>query len=406
MISMLALVKCSGGESDSTGEFRSRLDKLRSVPYATVTGEVAPGDIAGVTAYDPERACPGYNLYVSWTEPEAWLIAMDGTVVHKWYDLEDRPGSWHHAIVRSDGTLAMIVKYRQLRLLDWDSNCIWQARVAAHHEVTEAAGGTFLVAAREMKQYRGLNVRFASIVRVGPEGQIIDRWSTYEHLDQIKASFDQEAFLDVILDSLEARGLSPTDVDSLDFHVEVKQEMGQDIYDYFHLNTISLVPVTPLKGKDPRFKPGNLIICFRNVNQIAILDRDSMEILCVWGQGDLEWPHHPTMLDNGNILVYDNGVERGYSRILEFDVVSDSVAWEYIADPPRDFFSRYKGSCQRLPNGNTLICESEEGRCFEVTRGGDVVWEWVNPNVKKGKRVQVYRMIRYAPEHIEPLLKR
>jgi hypothetical protein len=198
--------------------------------------------------------------------------------------------------------------------------------------------------------------------------------------------------------------MSAADLDSLGTRVEVKQEMGKDIYDYFHLNTISLVPVTPLAGQDQLFSPGNLLICFRNVNQIAILDGKTMVILWVWGQGELQWPHHPTMLDNGNILVYDNGVDRDYSRILEVDPRAESIVWEYVADPPAGFYSRFKGSCQRLPNGNTLICESERGRCFEVTPDGDIVWEWINPAVKNGQRVQVYRMMRYPPEYIEPLL--
>jgi hypothetical protein len=404
LLSILALVGCSGGSEDSADALRSRLDKLRSVPYSTVTDEAASGDTVGVIVYDRARACPGYNLYVSWTEPEASLIAMDGTVVHKWFDKEERPGSWHHAIVLDDGGLALIVRYREVRLLDWGSDTIWKTRVAAHHEITMGRDSTFYVAARELKQYRGLNVRFAAIVRISPDGRIISRWSTYDYLEEIKRKFDQEAFLDTILDSLETREMSAAQLDSFEMRVEVKQEMGKDIYDYFHLNTISIVPVTPLAGTDPRFDPGNLLICFRNVNQIAILDEQTMDILWVWGQGELQWPHHPTMLHNGNILVYDNGVDRGYSRILELDPRSESIVWEYVADPPGDFYSRFKGSCQRLPNGNTLICESERGRCFEVTLDGDIVWEWINPAVKKGQRVQVYRMMRYYPEQIEPLL--
>ena len=33
---------------------------------------------------------------------------------------------------------------------------------------------------------------------------------------------------------------------------------------------------------------------------------------------------------------------------------------------------------ERLPNGNTLICNGEAGRIFEVTPGGEVVWDYVN----------------------------
>ena len=31
---------------------------------------------------------------------------------------------------------------------------------------------------------------------------------------------------------------------------------------------------------------------------------------------------------------------------------------------------------QRLANGNTLVCEADVGRVFEVTRDGEVVWEY------------------------------
>ncbi len=47
--------------------------------------------------------------------------------------------------------------------------------------------------------------------------------------------------------------------------------------------------------------------------------------------------------------------------------------------PAWNFFSPRMGNAQRLPNGNTLITESSFGRFFEVTREGEVVWEYVNP---------------------------
>ncbi len=33
----------------------------------------------------------------------------------------------------------------------------------------------------------------------------------------------------------------------------------------------------------------------------------------------------------------------------------------------------------RLPNGNTLICESVDGTIFEVTPKKETVWKYVNP---------------------------
>jgi hypothetical protein len=46
------------------------------------------------------------------------------------------------------------------------------------------------------------------------------------------------------------------------------------------------------------------------------------------------------------------------------------------------------------------------GRAFEITREGEIVWEWLNPAVKANRREQIYRMDRYPPEMVEPLLNR
>jgi hypothetical protein len=39
-----------------------------------------------------------------------------------------------------------------------------------------------------------------------------------------------------------------------------------------------------------------------------------------------------------------------------------------------------------LPNGNTLIVETENGRGFEVTRAGEIVWEFISPKRHKNKK--------------------
>lgn len=36
------------------------------------------------------------------------------------------------------------------------------------------------------------------------------------------------------------------------------------------------------------------------------------------------------------------------------------------------------GKQQPLENGNILIAEADGGRAFEVTRDGEVVWEFIN----------------------------
>jgi hypothetical protein len=291
--------------------------------------------------------------------------------------------------------------------LDWNSNLIWRSDVGAHHEITPLPDTTFLVVARELHTHRRLRVRFPAIVRIDNRGEEVARWSTYDHLEEIKQTFDQRSFIDTILDSLIEEGIDPETWEPLTARAEsAKAEIDARPlrYDQFHLNTISIIPSNPVGEADGRFEAGNMLICFRNVNQIAVLSGDTGEIMWVWGEGELEWPHHPTMVESGNILIFDNGTRRKYTRIIELNPLSEEIEWEYVGDPPESFFTPEKGSSQRLPNGNTLICEGDKGRCFEVTRGGEIVWEWYNPAMRGKHRVQVYRMMRLAPEVVEPLL--
>lgn len=43
------------------------------------------------------------------------------------------------------------------------------------------------------------------------------------------------------------------------------------------------------------------------------------------------------------------------------------------------FFTNVLGRNQRLPNGNILITESQQGHILEVTPDKDIVWEYFSP---------------------------
>jgi hypothetical protein len=123
----------------------------------------------------------------------------------------------------------------------------------------------------------------------------------------------------------------------------------------------------------------------------------------------------------GNMLIFDNGGAAGYgalvkglrdadgnalgswpntfrmfSRVLEINPVTKQIVWEFkqpklsedqngdgkILGNEKLFFSNLMSGMQRLPNGNTLICESDPGRIFEVTKFGKVVWEYAPPWIR------------------------
>ena len=146
---------------------------------------------------------------------------------------------------------------------------------------------------------------------------------------------------------------------------------------------------------------------------VFIIDKDTGKV--VWRaiydqvEDNLEGPHSPKMMDDGKIIIYDNGRYRGWTRLIALDPFSLQILWEYTDD---DFFSYSQGYVQMLPNGNLFVTESEKGHVFEITSRKEMVWEWWHPEMYKdpslpnyGKRHELYRATRYSSEFIEQFLE-
>jgi hypothetical protein len=66
-----------------------------------------------------------------------------------------------------------------------------------------------------------------------------------------------------------------------------------------------------------------------------------------------------------------------------------------------------RGDAQALPNGNVLITESTKGRVLEITRAGEIVWEFWSPTRgEANRRRQIYRMLRLPAERFDAFLGR
>ena len=176
------------------------------------------------------------------------------------------------------------------------------------------------------------------------------------------------------------------------------------VFDIFHNNRISIAD----KDIEGVCKKSDILLSIRNFDLIAILDDNSKKFVWTWGSGQLDKQHHPTFMENDNILIFDNGLAKGHSRIVEIDPKNKQIVWDYVADPPENFFSNIMGSCQKLPNENILITESTRGRIFEITPSGQIVWEYYNTNIdiKKGKRESFYRAERIVDSHIRQNIKK
>ena len=171
---------------------------------------------------------------------------------------------------------------------------------------------------------------------VTPTGDIVDSWRSWEHLN-----VDED-----VICSLENR------------------------YEWTHQNSLNIT------------SDGDLLVSFRQTSTVGIVDRASGEFSWKWGPGEISHQHDPTYLDNGHVLIFDNGphhVSASFSRVVEVDPSNNELAWEYTGDPPISFYSYHISGAERLPNGNTLITEGAPGRIFEVTHNKEIVWEYINP---------------------------
>lgn len=348
----------------------------------------------GVTIYEPDKSYKGYTLYNSRPQEEAVLIDMNGNIVHRWS--YPQGFQWENSELLPNGNIIVLIPndYRKriggmLFELDWDSNLVWKMNIAVHHDFEKLENGNFLVICREHVVNDSVGsyiLESDCLIEITPKEKVVWEWHTDQHALELKNFVDVE----------------------FPIPIRIKEKLfPRPLNDWAHTNSVEVLKDNPSAKKDSRFKKGNILFSPRNTNTIGVIDRETEEIVWAWGTSELEKQHNPTMLDNGNILIYDNGIKekRGYTRIIELNPLTEKIVWEYKAAPHESFFSPIMGGCQRLPNGNTFIVDSTGGRLFEVTPVGDIVWEYLNPDLlPNGTRMRIYRSLRYSQKFVEKIL--
>ncbi len=130
----------------------------------------------------------------------------------------------------------------------------------------------------------------------------------------------------------------------------------------------------------------------------------------------------------GNLTIFNNGGRRpdgDWSSVVEIapPVAKDgsypladgapygpgAPVWSYAAPDKHSFFAPFVSGAHRLPGGNTFVCSGPQGRYFEVTPNGTIVWEYRAPYRGELKIWQPtlagklpyasFRAIKIAPDH-------
>ena len=415
-----------------------------------------PESFEGYTLFSKEDAASGANAY---------LIDHQGRLVHQW-PLGERLRPVElllngNLLAGRDGAAEIAP----------DRSVVWEyAHEEQHHDLVKLPNGNVLLLAREtltqeeavavgadpeLVGEQGLpGVRVIEVRPAGASGgEIVWEWSVFDHLIQ---DFDPS------MPNYGVVAQHPELVDinfTLSESAAVAREAPRETWT--HANSL-----------DYNAELDQIMISVRHFSEVWIIDHSATtdeaaghtggaagkggDLLYRWGnprahragtEADqrLFWQHDAHWIPDGllgasNMLVFNNGNEflrgsrRFYSTVDEVALPNEGGAyllqsggaygpsgleWAHQAAPPRSFYSPNFSGAQRLPNGNTLIVNGNQGVIFEVTPDGRNVWEYVNPvtdmgPLRQGEAApivqvrrrgverssnQVYSAYRYAPDY-------
>jgi len=358
---------------------------------APLRERLSPGPL-GVRKHVSHKCFRGYTLFSTAFGSTEYLIDMNGMLVHTWPVTHSQ-----YAEILPNGNLLVDNYGYGLQELTPTGERVWSWEGPYHHDFHVVSDDeiVFLVNRSEpilpgfyAEGYEPESMLSDVAVAMNREGQILWEFPFRDHVQELH----------------ELAGL-PLPVRYAMLRPGGKMAERR-LADWAHTNTVEVLPDTPLGHRDERLRAGNMLFSFRSLDIIGVADVQKNKIVWAWGLGVLDGQHQPTMTAEGTILMFDNGTARGYSAVVEIDPSTNQEVWRY--EDRAGFFSAYRSGVQRLPNGNTLVAESDAGRIFELTPDKEVVWDYYSPFLGQGPGVQgrhVYRATRYTDEQVEPVFE-
>ena len=413
------------------------------------------------TLINSEGAYEGYTLFTA--NYDTYLINNCGQVLNHWKS-DNLPG--RSVYILPDGSLMRAENVPnealsipgmggKLTLRDWDNNLIWEYqfsddKVLQHHDFYPLDNGNILVLMLENKTIDeaiqagrnpelmitdGLyNEKILEIEMVGSNDiNVVWEWNFWDHLIQ---DFDptKDNYASV------AKNPQLLDINFLGF------SNGNN--NWLHINSVQYN-----KSLD------QIILSSRQLNELYIIDHSTTieesaghtggrygkggDFLYRWGnpisyktgeESDRKFfgQHFPHWIDEGlkdagKILLFNNGFQRT-SNYSSIDILSPprntdgsyvlnageaygplDFDWTYVDPEDRtNFYSRVLSGAQRLPNGNTLICEGTSALFFEIDENDETVWKYQSPAalpepLTQGEPVNaveaIFRATKYSPSY-------
>ena len=403
-------------------------------------------------AWCDDESSNGYTLFTPMMSTKTFLINNSGGVVHIWNSTY-KPALSVYLLENGDLLRTAFSKYSPrfwgggigggVELFDWNGSRRWYFEYTTdqhclHHDVKMLPNGNILMIAWEYKSKdeaiaKGRNPNtippgelwLDHLIEVQPSngsgGTIVWEWHLWNHLiqdfDPTKENYGVVQNHPELVDINYGGRIIPdwTHINSVDYNPDYDQILLSVLsFDEIWVIDHSTTTEEAAGHSGGRYgKGGDLLYRWGNP-QTYRLGNDTDQKL--FNQHDAVWIA-PGLPGAGNILVFNNGMDRpdgqyssveeivppveengSYYRLAGSAFGPAKSVWEYIADPPADFFAINLGGAQRLPNGNTLICNGPQGVLFEITPEKEIVWQYDN-QVPTPLESHVFKVIRYSPEY-------
>lgn len=429
----------------------------------------------GLFLNDTTLAFKGYTLFAPKQNSMTYLINNEGRKINEWNASTYPPGQ--SVYLEENGHLLRTCmtpgqlgtgggEGGRVEEYDWNDSLVWSLDYSTptymqHHDIKRLPNGNIIMLVVEKKTYAQVIAAGFDPSRLNPEiaqkgfmlpdyvveiqpgypsgGTVVWEWHVWDHLmqdfDATKSNFGVVSAHPELIDCDGDHRILPlfwNHMNSIDYNpaldqivVSVRGNSEAWIIDH---STTTAQAAGHTGGN--RGKGGDLL--YRWGNQLTY-GAGNVSNQKYFEQHDVEWVR-PGCPGSGNLTCFNNGLGRtpGYSTVDEITPPVDAggnyayvagtafgpsgFSWSYTANPPASLFSANISGAQRMPNGNTLICEGGHGDFTEVTATGALVWKYLNPVTDDGPLAQgstipvnpvrtdetmnsVFRVYRYAPDY-------
>ena len=357
-----------------------------------------------------------YDKYILFTPTYSgivYLIDMNGTIVHTWRG-STMTGLDVHLFKCGDVLRSFIPGISPtfigggmtgcVERINWRGKITWSFeyftdKVCLHHDFEVLPNGNILMIAWELKTeaeaiQAGRNpdkILFGQlwsdhIIEINPvNNKIFWEWHAWDHLiqdyDQTKDNYgvvgDHPELIDINFITTESNKRDWLHTNAVDYN----EGLDQILLSVHNFNEIWVIAHNTTTEEASGFR-GNLLYRWGNPMAYRAGEIDDQKF---YRLHDAQWIKDGCS-GAGNILIFNNGCVRGYSSVDEIVPPIDDNGNYYSYEPEEPiwvydefFYSPIMSGVERLPNGNTIICDGYKGEFFEVTIEKEIIWNYTNP---------------------------